>query len=64
VSYQARHKERRPGMSGRKRKLTPEQSAELLRRWQLGRANTVSKIAADHGISDATLRAYINDALQ
>lgn len=43
---------------GRPRRLTAEQAADAYRRWLLYKANQPKRIAADLGISVATLRVY------
>lgn len=43
----------------RRRKLTDEQAREAVRRYHLGRANKLGKIAKDYGIGTRTLRAYV-----
>jgi hypothetical protein len=47
-------------VTGRKPKLTPAQAAEISARHQLWRANTITKIAADYGVSKSKISEVVN----
>ena len=47
------------GITGRRRKLTPEMVADACRRIRLYRENAPKKVASDLGIGRETLRKYM-----
>jgi DNA invertase Pin-like site-specific DNA recombinase len=49
---------------GGKPALTQEQAAEAKRRFRLGRANSVKRIAADFGVDVCTVLKYARDGFR